>query len=1275
MKSKIIVIILLILVIINIQDLTGIDNSASNTTEISNIGIEVVNDHPIDDYPIKDDINPKISADPLTTISIDGDLADWESIFPIFYNYEPDYSNEFEIDTAYIVNNESHLFFRVSFIEANPHFEQIFINISLALPNGSVYIIMASVDYSTATHYPYLCITEGRDIDSPYNAQYASFVLTRYDAAVSADNRTIEFGFLLSDLDIQYTDLIDMVFWSMDDLYRYPKEYSLDYPIIDPRLQNYNPHDPILAYSETELDNLAITYGWIGDGSETSPYILNNISIDSEWGKCIDLQNIDSYIVINNSYLTGYDDGIVNLEFCNLATSSWITFENTFIVSVYNTAITLFGTRTVLFDNCSIISRRAVDIVSSDTLDFVNNYIQGIEFGINMEYTYSSNLSLNEIRGNDGINLVFSSNNQINFNTLIDSEIGINFYLSPSNTINGNDFINTGISMSGSYVEDFIQTEVSSNIINGKPLIFWQHETNKTVPVGAGAIVLINCTKIEVTNQTISDTTTGLLLVKGTNNNIHHNNFTNNYVGIDATFPENNNFTNNYFIDNQEAGLALYSSPNNIVESNIFENCDLYIPAYYEDEMDQILQQSVQNNTVNGKPLLYWVSVDSATVPSFVGQIILIDCTNIDIEHLTFNGGNVQAVSIYYSIDVDIYDCSFINLGERVAVYSRYSSLTDIYQSDFDGCEYGIYLGYSYSNIVDDNNIDNCYLGIYSSSQVNISIGSNNIFNCNYGIYNYRSNYTFIYNNYISNSQWQGIQYSYCSEGETLNNTIVEGNDGISLILTDGLVFDSNFIEENSGSAFFVSSSNDIVITDNMLSLNSEGIYCANIHNTIIEGNYISNNTFIGIRIDSSGDNLIAWNTFMSNGGGWSERQVEDWGYDDYNNTLYCNFWSDWLSPDNDGDGIVDVPYELGGDRGTVDSKPLADGSLNLVAPQIIYPIGNEIIEGFTTIQWTEAIDRYSRYITYDIFYSDDSGANWYSLYSNLYGTEVEWDTSSLENGDNYLIKVEASNGAETVIDISDAVFSIFNEIVHQLSSPTVIYPNGGETLSGIVTVTWTAAIDSFSYPVTYEFYFSKTGGSTWVLVAASQTETSYDWNTAYALDSTDYLVRIIAKSAELATEDVSDAVFTVKNTPEHKLSDPTIAYPNGGETLSGMVTIVWLASVDTHSLPVTYQIYFSSNNGVNWYLIESNVSTRNYSWDTTTVTNGNDYKIKIVATAGDLIAYDVTDNTFSISNSNGTSSSSESDTTSQIVYTPGMTAPFLIISMIAMIAFQQKRK
>ena len=58
MKYKIVVIILLLLVIINVQDLTGIDNSASNTTEISNTGIEVVNNHPIDDYPIKDDINP-----------------------------------------------------------------------------------------------------------------------------------------------------------------------------------------------------------------------------------------------------------------------------------------------------------------------------------------------------------------------------------------------------------------------------------------------------------------------------------------------------------------------------------------------------------------------------------------------------------------------------------------------------------------------------------------------------------------------------------------------------------------------------------------------------------------------------------------------------------------------------------------------------------------------------------------------------------------------------------------------------------------------------------------------------------------------------------------------------------------------------------------------------------------------------------------------------------------------------------------------------------------
>jgi len=90
---------------------------------------------------------------------------------------------------------------------------------------------------------------------------------------------------------------------------------------------------------------------------------------------------------------------------------------------------------------------------------------------------------------------------------------------------------------------------------------------------------------------------------------------------------------------------------------------------------------------------------------------------------------------------------------------------------------------------------------------------------------------------------------------------------------------------------------------------------------------------------------------------------------------------------------------------------------------QVTFPNGGEILGIGTnyTITW-EASDLNP--LTYSVAYTRDGGINWIPLALDLRENSYVWNTSQLQSGSSYLVKVTANDGINTGEDISNSMFT-----------------------------------------------------------------------------------------------------------------------------------------------------------------------------------------------------------------------------------------------------------
>jgi len=381
---------------------------------------------------------------------------------------------------------------------------------------------------------------------------------------------------------------------------------------------------------------------------------------------------------------------------------------------------------------------------SDNTL--TNNNASNNWYGIYLDESSSNTITNNNANSNDwyGIYLDSSSNNTLTNNTA-SSNYNDGIYLSSSsnNTLTNNTASNNnwGIYLDSSSNNTLTNNNATSNTFDG---IYLRSSSNNntlidnTANSNRNGIFLDSSSNNTLTNNTANSNDSGIFLDSSSNNTLTNNNAnSNDWCGIYLDESSSNTLTNNNASNNSNDGIKLwYSSDNTLTNNTMSGNTrNFFVNG---NSLSRYTQNIDTSNTVDGKPIYYWVNHYDEQVPHDAGFVGIVNSTNITVRNLTLTK-NSHGVLLAYTDNSSIEDVTASNnyydgiyLDESSSSSSN-NTLTNNTANSNDSD--GICLDESSSNTITNNNANsNDWYGIYlmwfsSHNTIYLNNFVNNVFN------------------------------------------------------------------------------------------------------------------------------------------------------------------------------------------------------------------------------------------------------------------------------------------------------------------------------------------------------------------------------------------------------------------------------------------------------------------------------------------------------------------------------------------------------------------
>ncbi len=556
--------------------------------------------------------------------------------------------------------------------------------------------------------------------------------------------------------------------------------------------------------------------------------------------------------VISNNSISNNEDGIKSY-----ASIENEIFNNT--IDESHNGISLYSSSKGNFFSSNSLNNNINNIVlhNSDENEIQYNILENAQTGIEVDRSSKNNIQNNTVRdvSDDGIVLMYSTNNFLRDNQMENTGIRLegesrshwdSHSIPTSNTVNGGPiyyWVNQTGGSIGSPAGQIIlinSTDVNIEDVDvsqtgtGLFFIYSDHNTiDNTVSSmnnNCGLLLkLSNSNTIKNSNfndnhegthlkdsesnrfenNTINENQGGVVLSRSKSTYLINNSLENNQNSVDIHESNETNLKNNSIIDSSRYGIIISSSMyNSFIDNTILGN-----GFYFEgDSLEYWNTHSIDDsNSVNGFPIQYITDKVGETIPSYAGQVIIVNSSDMEVLDQDLSG-----------------TCVGITLS-----FSNYNHLSNVTASS--NTFYGIRMIKS-----DDNLIENSSFGANSDGM--------NIKNSQYN--------DFVGTEISQNSRgiimWDSSDENTVSESKSINN-----NHGIFMYQTKGSVVQGSNISFNSRSGVSISSSEDVVVNDNVLLENvRDAISISFSENSNITGNLLELNGII-IR----GNSLDHWNT------------------------------------------------------------------------------------------------------------------------------------------------------------------------------------------------------------------------------------------------------------------------------------------------------------------------------------------------------------------------------------------------------------------------------
>jgi parallel beta-helix repeat protein len=385
-------------------------------------------------------------------------------------------------------------------------------------------------------------------------------------------------------------------------------------------------------------------------------------------------------------------------------------------------------------------------------------------------------------------------------------------------------------------------------------------------------------------------------------NTVADNTIINNTCGILINeFSAANLFSGNRIEDNvYGVQLSGFAQPaGNVFKNNMFSN-NRYSIADGSNRANDV----DTSNTVNGKPVYYWVDKHDMAVPADAGCVVLKNCSGITVQNLQFIN-NGQGILLCYTTNSTI--TGNVLTGNAEGITLRDSSNNEISGNIIsESGDYGIKLYYGSSdNTVSENNIegtgkDGVHVEHGGSGNTIIKNQINN--SQEYGIYLSSFQNSVIAENNITLSKVCGINLQYGANENTVRGNYLTKNGLGILVETAGITITENTMIENYGWAMRLNGSQK--------------------NNKIHHNNFINNNVTEGLQVSMP----AVWlfdppESSQKNGPTLAAGNPNSW-----DDGKEGNYWSDYLSrypnaSEAGNTGVGDTAYFI--NENNIDYYPL----------------------------------------------------------------------------------------------------------------------------------------------------------------------------------------------------------------------------------------------------------------------------------------------------------------------------------------------------------------